>query len=206
MEMTIHDEDYSDILGCKPNEKLNRIISDQSSWVATVMAAQINRPKPDTFLGFPIFACLETDAGAPEHDEADVIVPQTGTAEWGQGTLSRSGKEDKELGKRLEIEEGVGPGKGGSGQGGPSEGKDGSGQGGGGDGKDGSGVGGPAKGKDGSGEGGPAGENDGLGERGPGAVEAQPAGEATGDVSREPEEKANDGGEPTSRKQPVILL
>ena len=153
------------------------------------MAAQINLPKPDTFLGFPIFACLVTDARAPEHNKADVIIPQTGTVEWGQGTLSPSGKEAKELGKRLEIEEGVGPGKGGSGQGGPSEGKDGSGQGGGDDGKDGSGVGGPPKGKDGSGEGGPAGENDGSGERGPGAVEAQPAGEATGDVSREPEEK-----------------
>ena len=86
--MTIRDEDYSDILGCKHNEKLNRIISDQSSWVATVMAAQINPPKPDTFLGIPIFACLETDARAPEHDEADMIVPQTGTVEWGQGTLS----------------------------------------------------------------------------------------------------------------------
>ena len=28
-EMTIRDEDYSDILGCKHNEKLNRLISDQ---------------------------------------------------------------------------------------------------------------------------------------------------------------------------------
>ena len=124
-EMRFRDEDYSDILGCKHNEKLNHIISDQSSWVATVMAAQINRPKPEAFLGFPIFACLETDARAPEHDktdscapehdEADVIVPHTGTVEWAQGTLSRSGKEDKELGKRLEIKEGVGPGKGNSG-------------------------------------------------------------------------------------------
>ena len=170
------------------------------------MVAQINRLKPDAFLGFPIFACLETDPRAPKHDEADVIIPQTGTVEWEQETLSRSGKEDKELGKRLEIEEGVGPGKGGSGQGGPSEGKDSSGQGGGDDGKDGSGVGGPAKGKDGSGKGGPADENDGLGKRGPGVVEAQPAGVATGDVSMEPKKKANDGGEPTSRKQPVILL
>ena len=74
-EITIRDNDYSDILGCKHNEKLNCIISDQCSWVETVMAAQINRPKPDTFLAFLNFACLETDARAPKHDEADVIVP-----------------------------------------------------------------------------------------------------------------------------------
>ena len=43
-EMTIREQHYSDILGCKHNEKLNCIISDQSSWVATVMAAQINVP------------------------------------------------------------------------------------------------------------------------------------------------------------------
>ena len=38
-EMTIRDGDYSDILSRKYNEKLNHIISNQSSWVATVMVA-----------------------------------------------------------------------------------------------------------------------------------------------------------------------
>ena len=156
------------------------------------MAAQINRLKPHASLGFLIFTSQETDTCSPQYNKGDMIVPQTGNVEQEQGTLSRSGKEDNELGKWLEIQEGVGPGMGCLGQEGPSEGKDGFGQGVGDDGKDSSYMEGPTKGKDGLGEGRPTDENASLGDRGPGAVEAQPAGEATGDVIMELEEKVND--------------
>lgn len=70
-EVTIRNEEYSDMLGCALNEKCNRFISDQASWDATVITAQANRPTTDTFMGLPVFACLEADA--PEHDESDII-------------------------------------------------------------------------------------------------------------------------------------
>lgn len=75
-EVTIRDEEYSDMLGCALNEKCNRMITDQSSWNAAVMAAQANRLKEDHFYGIAIFALLEIDTTTPEHSEEDVISPQ----------------------------------------------------------------------------------------------------------------------------------
>ena len=76
MEVTIRDEEYSDMLSCARNEKCNQMITDQSSWNAAVMAAQANCLKEDHFYGIAIFARLKIDTTTPDHSEEDVISPQ----------------------------------------------------------------------------------------------------------------------------------
>ena len=61
------------MLGCALNKKCNRMITEQSSWNAAVMAAQANRLKEDHFHGIAFFAHLEINTTTPEHSEEDVI-------------------------------------------------------------------------------------------------------------------------------------
>ena len=107
-ELTIRDEEYSDMLGCALNGKCKRIISDQPSWDATVMAAQANRPNTDRFYGISIFACLETADGTPEHDEGDVIVLQDEVPDKGLEAVGRTGEDDEALGNMPKIAGGSG--------------------------------------------------------------------------------------------------
>lgn len=71
------------MLGCALDEKCNRMITDQSSWNAAVMAAQANRLKEGHFYGIAIFARLEIDPTIPEHSEEDVISLQIEEPETG---------------------------------------------------------------------------------------------------------------------------
>ena len=64
------------MLSCALNEKYNRMLTDQSSWNAAIMAAQANRLKEDHFYGIAIFTHLEIDTTTPEHSAEDVICPQ----------------------------------------------------------------------------------------------------------------------------------
>ena len=84
IEVTIRQEEYAEMLGCALGAKCNRMITDQSSWNAAVMAAQANRLSDGQFYGIGIFARLEIDLTAPEHCAEDVISLQNEDPETGE--------------------------------------------------------------------------------------------------------------------------
>ena len=69
-EITIRNEGHSQMLGYDIGAKCRRFISDQASWNATLMMAQLNHVA-GVFPGLAIEVALAKDI--PDHDEGDVI-------------------------------------------------------------------------------------------------------------------------------------
>ena len=70
-EIVFNDSDYAEMMGIEVGTRRPRMITNQGSWVACILAAQANRSKPDRFPGICIKVALESDH--QNHDADDVI-------------------------------------------------------------------------------------------------------------------------------------
>ena len=94
-DLTIRNAEFAELREHELKEKVPFFISDQSSWDAAVMAAQINRMTADEFSGISLKVTLATDPSAPPHSEGDIIVPER--TETGGGTGDRDAPKAPEV-------------------------------------------------------------------------------------------------------------
>src|SRR5437588_8217052 len=72
-DITIRNPEYAELREHELGEKVASFLADQSSWDATIMAAQANRMNPDNLLGITLKVALTGDGSVPPHAQSDVI-------------------------------------------------------------------------------------------------------------------------------------
>ena len=100
-EITMRDTDYAKMRDLALNDKIVCFISDQSTWDAALMSAQLNHPKADQFSGISLKVALATDTTAPPHEEGDDFVLEDPASAGTTGGDTRADGERVPRGRRM---------------------------------------------------------------------------------------------------------